>query len=217
MASTRECLAICSEIVEHVERLRPKVFQSVTAASVENEVISTLGGLLCAKPVTDKVLLKVQETVSDTSATLEVHHQKMLDQLDDRSEIPAAAMKEQARVQEERDCASQYLELCRHASEQIQKKQSNVVEEVHARANALQFVVATLGDLLSAKNVTADAGSIQVAGQMSDEAFQKICHGLTSQFRDQEVRRQQSRATAQEDFAMQYGTGYKLGQKNSRL
>jgi len=64
-------------------------------------------------------------------------------------------------VQEEKDSIKQCLDICAQASEQMDKVHVNVFEDVSAAQDADQVIVATLGDLISAKRVTAGVGATQ--------------------------------------------------------
>lgn len=69
---------------------------------------------------------------------------------------------------EEAESAKQCLTICAHASEHVSKGRTNVFEEVSAAEDAHQAIVSTVGDLISARRVTAAAGATQLLGQMSD-------------------------------------------------
>jgi len=58
----------------------------------------------------------------------------------------------------------QCLAVCVQASEQVDSVRTNVFEDVSAAQDAHQVIVATLGDLISARQVTATARSNAVAG-----------------------------------------------------
>jgi hypothetical protein len=62
-------------------------------------------------------------------------------------------------------------------SKQVDKVQTNVFEDVSAAQGALQVIVATSGDLVSAKRVTAEVRAKQCLGQMSDIALQQLSRG----------------------------------------
>ena len=78
------------------------------------------------------------------------------------------------RTREEREGIQQCLAICAEASEQANKACTNVLEDVSAAQDAQQVVVATLGDLISARRVTAVDKSTQWLGQMSDDTVQQL-------------------------------------------
>jgi hypothetical protein len=81
---------------------------------------------------------------------------------------------ERKQVQEEWDSIKQCLTICAQASEHVDQVRTNVFENVSAAQDAHQVIVATFGDLLSAKQVTAEVGATQWLGQMSDTILQQL-------------------------------------------
>lgn len=68
----------------------------------------------------------------------------------------------------------QGLAICVQASEQVDSVRTNVLEDVSAAQDAHQVIVATLGDLISARHVTATARSTQWLGQISDATLHQL-------------------------------------------
>ena len=86
----------------------------------------------------------------------------------------ATDVKEQHRMRREREGIQQYLSIYAEASEQANSANINFFEDVSAAQDAQQVTVATLGDLISARRVTAAARSTQWLGQMSDATVQQL-------------------------------------------
>jgi len=85
----------------------------------------------------------------------------------------------------------------------------NIVEDMSAASDAFQVVVATFGDLLTARRVKAGERATQLGGQMSDASLQKALQAAA----------RSSRKSAQGDeketkdvakFEDRYGTGHKF-------
>ena len=68
--------------------------------------------------------------------------------------------------------ASNALPSCTQASEQVDKV--HLFEDVSAAQGADQVIAAMLGDLISAKHVTAGIGATQRLGQMFDASLQQL-------------------------------------------
>jgi hypothetical protein len=78
----------------------------------------------------------------------------------------------QERIQEEIDSIKQCLAICAEASVQAGQDRTNIFEDVSMTDDGRQAIVSTIGDLVSAKRITAGARSMQLMGQMSDESLQ---------------------------------------------
>jgi hypothetical protein len=81
---------------------------------------------------------------------------------------------EQDQIQEKKDCIKQCLAICTHASKQVDQFQTNIFEDVSTAQDAHQVVISTLGDLVSARHITAGVRSTQWLGQMSDATLQQL-------------------------------------------
>ena len=121
-------------------------------------------------------------------------------------------MLERQQAEEEKNTTTQSLVICARASEEAEKAQVNVFEDITAAQAADQTIVATLGDLISAKRVTADVGAIQRLGQMSDVSLQHLTQH-PAMAKGQRATEQREQFTGFED---QYGAGYKLNAAKGR-
>lgn len=212
--STKQCLAICAQVSEQVQQLRPNVFEDVSAPKDSHQVDVSSSGGLSAKRVTANVLQNFQETLTKTTSALEDHlldiDEKLRHQSSPEARIWGTAERE--RVQEEINSTKQCLAICTKASEEAEQFRTNVLEDISAAQDAHQVIVATLGDLISAKRVTAELASAQWLGQMTDASLQQL-----SRDRALEIRSRASPNKLADDgmepgasFADQYGAGYKL-------
>lgn len=75
---------------------------------------------------------------------------------------------------EDLDSIRQCLAICEEATAELMKERINVFEDVHMADDGHQVIVATLGDLISAKHISTGARSKQWLGQMSDTSLQQL-------------------------------------------
>ena len=210
--STKQCLAICAQVLEQVSQVRPNVFEDISAANDAYQVdISTRGGLIPAKRVTAKVLEEFQDKLTATTSDLNENLQKINIRLQ-RHPSPGARIldedtAERKRLQEELDSIKQCLAICTQASEKADQVRTNVFEDVSAAKDAHQLIISTLGDLVLAKQVTAGLGSDQWLGQMADATVQQLSRDRV----DIRGRAATDKGAEPQKFADQYGAGYKLG------
>jgi len=126
--------------------------------------------------------------------------------------ISGGATDERKRFQDEKESIEQCLAVCTQASEQANKVRTNAFEDVSAAKDAHQLIVATLGDFISAKRVTAESGATQWLGQMSDAALQQLSRDRGIELRDRaatdKVGEPKRESIAR--FAVQYGAGHIL-------
>jgi hypothetical protein len=210
--STKQCLAICAQVLEQVSQVRPNVFEDISAANDAHQVdISTRGGLIPAKRVTAKVLEEFQDKLTATTSDLNENLQKINIRLQ-RHPSPGARIldedtAERKRLQEEFDSIKQCLAICTQASEKADQVRTNVFEDVSAAKDAHQLIISTLGDLVLAKQVTAGLGADQWLGQMADATVQQLSRDRV----DIRGRAATDKGAEPQKFADQYGAGYKLG------
>jgi hypothetical protein len=158
-----------------------------------------------------------KKMLKDTTTDIQEHLWNLDEKLEALSTQESIASDEsiagRRRIQEEIDSAKECLAVCAQASEHADKVRTNVFEDVSAAQDAHQVIVSTLGDLISAKRVTAGVGATQLLGQMSDATLQELARGrgidLSSGSRI-------ARGVAEQDtgsitFEDQYGSGHKLG------
>lgn len=215
--STRQCLTICAQVSEHIDQIRPLAFRDISAAQhTHQEIVARLTGLISAKQATANVLKECKDRLTDTTLDLERHLQEIENKLQTLSSQGARMSGEDAAerewVQEERESIKQCLSICNEASQQIKETRTNVFEDVSVGEDSQQVIVATLGDLISAKRITAGDRGTQWLGQMSDSSLQQLS-------RDRGIEKFDSAATEKTTkprteivtkFEGHYGAGYKL-------
>jgi len=213
--STKQCLAICAQVSEHLDQLRPNAFEDVSALQDSHQkIVTTLRGLTPAKRVTTNLFKECKEMLTNTISELEENLRKIDNRLQNHSLQGAGMFDEVAvereRVQEESESIKQCLSICAQASEQAAKARTNIFEDVSSAQEANQVVVATLGDLISARRVNAGVRSTQWLGQMSDASLQQLSRDRVTVDRTatEKAMKQQNEMVAK--FQEQYGTGHKL-------
>jgi hypothetical protein len=155
--------------------------------------------------------------LEDTTTDLHHHLEELKDNLEALSIQESSAndenIAERWRLQKEIDSAKECLAVCTHASEHVDKVRINMFEDVSAAPDAHQVIASTLGDLISAKRITAGVGAIQWLGQMSDPTLQQLARGrgidLSTDFKIVGGVVEQDRGSI--TFEDQYGSGHKLG------
>ena len=157
-----------------------------------------------------KVILKettidLQNHLSDLGERLEALRIKDANTKDEN-------IAERKRMQAEIDSTKKCLEVCAQVFEHADTVRTNVFEDVSAAQDAHMVLVSTVGDLISAKRVTADVRATQILGQMSNATLQQLA---SSRGVDLEDISRRARGTAKDnggivDFEDQYGSGHKL-------
>lgn len=179
--STQQCLKICAQVVTHIDQLQPTVFENISTSPGAYQAHTTkLEGHSSAKLFTADTFKICKEKLSDANTKLESHLQDINSRLRNlalpgpRSSNEQAA--EQEKIQEELDSIKQCLAICAQASMQANKERTNVFEDISTADDGHQVLVSTIGDLISARRVTAGARSRQWLGQMSDDSLQQLSH-----------------------------------------
>jgi chromosome segregation ATPase len=210
--STKQCLRVCAQVSEHMDQVQPNAFEDVsTASDAHQAIVATLGDNISARRVTTNVFKECKEKLTNTTSELEEHLREINNRLQSLSPRAARMSGEQAaeqeRIQEEKDCIKQCLAICAQASEQADQVRTNVFEDVSTAQDAHQLVVATLGDLISARRVTAGVRSTQWLGQMSDDTVQQLSRDRGRVTMEKATEPQSGMV---EEFEDRYGAGYKL-------
>jgi hypothetical protein len=213
--STKQCLAICAQVSEHLDQLRPNAFEDVSAAQGNHQMmVAMLRDLTPAKQVTTHSFKECKEILTKTTSKLEEQLRKIDNRLQNHSlqgtRMLGEVAAERERVQEESESIKQCLSICAQASEEANKVRTNVFEDISAAEESNQVVISTIGDLIFARRVSAAANAIQLVGQMSDASLQQFSRdrGIAYRAATEKAMEQQSEMVAK--FQEQYGAGYRL-------
>jgi flagellar biosynthesis chaperone FliJ len=211
--STNQCLIICTEVSKHIGRIRPRNFKNISTASDANyESFITNIGPISANFTTDQTLESCDTTLHSHIQQLQNHLTEMSNRLkklhSDSDTTSVGQESERQRIQDEFDSTKQSLALCIGASERATKNRLNVYEEVSIEEDGNQYIISTIGDLISAKKISAGARSVQCMGQLSDESFQKMLVHSTA--RSPVLDGSDTEIASGKGFEHRYGTGFKL-------
>jgi hypothetical protein len=210
--STQQCLGICAQVFGHIEKVQPTAFENISTPLGAYQGPGTKpGGLPSARLVTADAFTACKERLSDTTAQLESH----LQDIDNRLRhlylpIPKKSNEqvvEQERIREELESIKQCLAICTQASMKANQERTNDFEDVSMSDDGYQAIVSTIGDLVSARRVTAGARSLQCMGQMSDESLQQLSRHHSHIAIEGTVEPQTGTGT---QFEGRYGAGFKL-------
>jgi hypothetical protein len=215
--STKQCLTICAQVSEHIGQVQPLAFEDVsTAEHTHQEIVARLRGLTSAKQVTANVLKECKERLTNATSNLERHLQEIENRLRTLSSqgasISGGDAVERERVQEEKESIKQCLSICTEASQQVKESRTNDFGDVSVGKDGHQVIVATLGDLISAKRVTAGDRGAQWLGQMSDGSLQQLSRDRRIEKSDSAAMEEatEPRTEIVTKFEGHYGAGYKL-------
>ena len=215
--STQQCLGICAQVSAHIDQVQSNTFENISIPSDAYQVsTAALGNSNPARLLTRNTLKECKRGLNDTTSLLERQLQYInvrLQNISQRQSAPDEQPTEQTRIEEELDSVKQCLAICANAAEQAAQQRTNVFEDVSTADDGHQLIVATLGDLISARRIIAGARSTQWLGQMSDTSLQKLSqdHGRGTIKNDTEPR---PKIVTQ--FEGRYGSGHKLDLGNSK-
>ncbi|EDN04875.1 predicted protein [Histoplasma mississippiense (nom. inval.)] len=175
--STQQCLRICADALEHIDKLQPKILTETPTASIPPLEIDAIGNFNSgsSKYVTNCILQEYRQKLLTASSDLEKHAERLKARLEAMSQ--AAKMEETAeweQFQVERNSLRQCLAICAEASEQTKQVRFNKFKDVLLADDAHQVIVSTLGELISAKRITTGSRSAQWLGQMLDKTLQQL-------------------------------------------
>jgi len=168
--SAQYCLRLCTEVYNHLDQALPADLTSLQQSQAsklksDHEPISLV--------TTRESLATCKDTITNTTTWLEKHLRTIDGQLKFLSTTGSDAV-ERKNLEQEIESARQCLRICSQASQQTENARSNVFEDVSMADDGYQVMVSTVGDLISAKRITAGARSLQIMGQMSDDSLQNI-------------------------------------------
>ncbi|EGC46698.1 conserved hypothetical protein [Histoplasma capsulatum var. duboisii H88] len=175
--STQQCLQICTDALEHIDKLKPKILTENATAFIPPLGIGTIGNSNSgsSKYVINCILQEYKQKLLTASSDLEQHAERLKARLEAMSQtVKVEETAEWEQIQEERNSLRQCLAICAEAAEQTKKVHFNEFEDVLSADDAHQVIVSTVGELISAKRITTGSRSAQWLGQMSDETLQQL-------------------------------------------
>ena len=176
-ASIEQCLRICEEVSSHIEEVQARDLVLTSTLTGERPASVKLGGITTARVNTSKTLENCKRGLGVTSSELKMQlndlNTRVAKLSQDGETLGGHALDNQS-MKEELESIRQCLAICTQATEQVAQERVNVFEDVVMSNDGHQVIVATLGDLISAKRITVGARSTQWLGQMSDASLQQL-------------------------------------------
>ncbi|OQV10378.1 hypothetical protein CLAIMM_14390 [Cladophialophora immunda] len=210
--SAEQCLKVCAEVSAHINNFHFTNLQVAhQPAHLERTLSTHLDGLSATQFTTDG-LHRCKDTLGGTMSKLEKHINEIERRLQaSNTDSKTKQTTEQTRIMEEINSIKQCLNICSNAAEQTAQTRINVFEDVSMADDGQQVIVATLGDLISAKRVVVGARSTQWLGQMSDTSLQQLSQDHIQGKREHGPKPEVQTGTHFED---RFGTGFKLNSKS---
>lgn len=177
-ASTTVCLEVVREVADVLDRVRPRlVEQRLTRSGNSSRDVYIANIPSSSRDFTAQLLSPMHANVRSGLSALEARlnqlELKLRGTTSSGRNSPLSSSAERD-IEEQIDGIKHCLEICDDATVQANQARTNVFEDVRAGDDANQVVVSTLGDLVSAKRITAGARSTQVLGQMADETLRQL-------------------------------------------
>ncbi|EPS45724.1 hypothetical protein H072_265 [Dactylellina haptotyla CBS 200.50] len=199
--SIEKCLEICVQVSEHIDRVRSGSILKPPATS------SGASSSSKAAQITTDALDGCKIELSNTASALQ---QELRD-----IQLRLAALTSQPEFlgdpnAEEIESIKQCLNICSKASEQVKNDRIFVFEDIKTEDDGEQIIVATMGDLLSAKRVTSGSRSTQWLGQMSDASLQYLAGQRKSRSISPPNSQSKPHGQNTKEFEGRHGTGQKL-------
>jgi hypothetical protein len=211
--STQKCLEICAHVLTQIDEVHPNA--SINISATYQAPITTLSSLTSAQLVTSSTMNACRENLTNTITQLRRRLQDINNRLQPFSLQPLNISIEQAaeqeKLKEEREYVKQSLDMCTEASKQANQERTNVFEDISMADNGYQFIVSTVGELISARRITIGSGSLQLMGQISDDSLQQVSRDLGPNGTEKVIKLQTGISPA---FENRYGTGFKLSSEN---
>ena len=198
--STKQCLNICTDVFKHINGIRPSIFEAIVTPSMNEDFFVT----------TKQALESCNKTMDNQMQQLQSHLQELSVRLEGFLSSQGTDVEKDAerqRILDDFSSTQQSLDICLNASERASKDRLNIYADVAVAEDSSQYIISTVGDLISAKNISAGARSIQCMGQLTDESFQKVVASPRSVAESGEPQTQPGA-----NFE-RYGAGYTLNRK----
>lgn len=161
-----------------IDDVQQNAFVNIAGPSANNQVSAAESKkFTLAESVTNNTLDHCKLGLAQTTSQLREQLHRINDQMRSSSQRHSPSGEqaiEQERIREELRSAEQSLKICSEAAEKALPDRIHVFEDVSMEDDGDQIIVATFGDLISAKRVTVGSRSRQFLGQMSDTSLQQL-------------------------------------------
>lgn len=217
-ASLEHCLSICNRLSDQLDRIQEENFDTGSQQQ-GNGITVAMDNPNQAKFITTMRIKDCKAGLALTSSELQAQLKQIDERLgklstDSSPHNPSGGLHDVGRTsdREEVESIRKCLAICADATDEASKGRVNIFEDVKMSDDGHQVIVATLGDLISAKRITVGSRSVQVLGQMSDDSLQQ---SLKSAAKRNEQAASPSLTTPIVDskkFVAKHGAGQKLDQ-----
>ncbi|KAK5048598.1 hypothetical protein LTR84_005689 [Exophiala bonariae] len=170
-ASIEHCLNVCKDVESHLEAVRAGISISRDDGETSNllRTRQSQAHLLTSEKLND-CKTGIRFTISELQLRMQDADHRLRRLLDPSRPRVSPSHSDAEELESIRKC----LSICEDATEELAKERVNVFEDVHMTDDAHQVIVATMGDLISARNISTGARSKQWLGQMSDASLQQL-------------------------------------------
>jgi len=203
--STEQCLEICAEFLDHIERVQKDIATNISPASEPGQVhIATTSSRVKPRKIIVNTLDDLTWRLESTKALLEKISKVTPKNGAGSSEEQNVTQKD---LEEEIEGINKSLEVCADANETANSRGVHLFDKVSMEDDGLQVIVATMGDLLRVSDIKAGDRSAQIFGQMNDESLQKLSGDHVSASKE---RATDARFASDPHFGAKYGAGVRL-------
>jgi uncharacterized phage infection (PIP) family protein YhgE len=208
-------------VTMHIARVQPNVFGNISIPEDSDQApVTTLIGLIAARQATNDALKACENTLSRTTSRLERHLKDVdseLQSLGSESSIASSQVgSEQGVLEAEVESTKQALAYMAKKAEDANSGGINVYENLKLADDSHTVIVSTIGQLISAKHISAGARSTHWMGQMSNKSLQGLTQGLTRSFPQRNFTRgsETQPGAVHMEFEGRYGAGVKLNSQD---
>lgn len=214
--STQQGLNMCAQLSAQIELLErtPK----------EHPLFSQLPS---AKKYIRSGLVPINHSIHTLISRLQSHENEIDERIDAMKSgspmsVPIATQLEQ--LQETKDSIRQCISVVSSASNDLVVERRNVFEDITMADDSYDFSVSTVGDLVTARRINLKGRARHVAGQITDESYQKTIEAFTKlDMMDrsaqepkrvpsplESVPRSEDKSTTSKGFFTRHGPGFPL-------
>ncbi|KFY95574.1 hypothetical protein V500_02710 [Pseudogymnoascus sp. VKM F-4518 (FW-2643)] len=209
--SAQSCLDICIQVSAHIDNVQQNAFVNIAGTLANNQDSAAESKKFTqAEAVTNNTLTHCKLGLAQTTSQLREQLHRINEQMRSSSQrhtLSGEQAIEQERIREELRSVEQSLKICSEAAEKALPDRIHVFEDVLIGDDGDQIIVATFGDLISAKRVTIGSRSRQFLRQMSDTSLQLLSQKIGRSPLEVDV---DQSTGSNSPFEGRYGTGRPL-------
>ena len=178
-SSIQQCIDICTVPSDHIDKLQLSASDDLSTSISNQDMPVTGDRSRPTQTVSKDVLQTYHKGLITTKAELQERLKNINQKLHQISEqsIASEAGNQKQDLQDEVNSLKQCLAICTEAMEEATPESINLFKDVDIDDDGHQIIVSTIGDLISARRITAGKRSAQVFGHMSDESVKALLTG----------------------------------------